>query len=153
MNSYQRIFGTGPRGTIISIALLGVAYWLKPVLGLPSIIKNKLLRYSLFGALLALTVAVISWSVRSLPPTDRGRNLVTNGAFHYFRHPLYGAFLTFFNFGLAILLNNWIYVLWATAQHPVWHWNIRGEEALMRQYFPDEYDNYCQQTGRFVPRI
>jgi protein-S-isoprenylcysteine O-methyltransferase Ste14 len=65
---------------------------------------------------------------------------------------LYAAFLTFFNFGLAVLLNSWLYVAWALVLHPLWHLNIRGEEALMKEQFPSAYDDYRVRTGRFVPR-
>ena len=36
MNTYDRIFGTGPRGLLISLALLAVAWHLESMAGLPS---------------------------------------------------------------------------------------------------------------------
>ena len=116
------------------------------------ITSNAAVRYTFFGMLALATVVLLVWSVRSLPPSDRGQRLVVEGAFRYFRHPLYAAFLTFFNFGLAVLLNSWLYVVWALVLHPLWHLNVRAEEALMNQQFPDAYDDYCIRTGRFVPR-
>ena len=82
----------------------------------------------MFGLLALATLFLLAWSVRSLPPADRGQRLVVEEAFRYFRHPLYAAFLTFFNFGLAVLLNSWLYVVWAVVLHPLWHLNVRGEE-------------------------
>ena len=93
------------------------------------------------------------WSVKSLPPAARGKDLVTTGPFRYLRHPLYAALLSCFNFGLAVILNNWIYIVWAVLLHGVWHWNIRSEEELMNQAFPKDYPEYCKVTGRFIPRI
>lgn len=153
MNRYQRVFGSGPAGSSISVLLLAVAVFLEGGLGQLRITDSDGLRYAVFAVLSAVTLLVILWSFTSLPPADRGHKLVTTGAFKYFRHPLYGAVLSFFNFGLAMLLNNWIYVLWALIQHPVWHWVIRGEEQLMEQAFPGEYEEYALATGRFFPRI
>ena len=153
MNTYQRIFGTGPRGTVVSTLLLGAAAYLVPVTGLPAVHGVPLVGGISLGVSVALTFALVVWSVKSLPVEARGERLVDTGAFRYFRHPLYAAFLLFFNFGLALYLDNWLYVVWAVAQHPVWHLNIRGEEALMRTAFPGEYERYCAKTGRFFPRL
>ncbi len=152
MTPYQRIFGTGPRGFASSLVLLGCFAFLDRRVGPVTITSNDAVRYALFGVLTLATVALLVWSVQSLPPADRGRRLVVQGAFRYFRHPLYAAFLTFFDFGLAVLLNSWLYVAWALLLHPLWHLNIRGEEALMQEQFPDAYDDYRARTGRFVPR-
>ncbi len=153
MNRYQKIFGAGPAGLFVSLLLLIIAILLEEQLNYLRITANDTLRYTVFALLALVTVFIVLRSFRSLLPTDRGRKLTTTGAFKYFRHPLYGAFLSFFNFGLAFLLNNWIYVFWAVIQHPVWHWMIRGEEQLMAQAFPGEYEEYSLKTGRFFPRV
>ena len=151
MNTYQRIFGTGPRGLIISTLLLLLAFFAAPYTDMPAIIQHNEIRIWGAGILTFLTIVVVLWSVKSLPPVDRGKRLVTTGAFAWFRHPLYAAFLSFFNFGLALFLNNRIYLLWAVAQHPVWHWNMRAEENLVREVFGKEYEAYTQRTSRFLP--
>jgi len=153
MNGYQRIFGAGPRGTLVSLALLALARFLEPMIGLPAITSSAATRWSVFAATTCITLYVVAWSIRSLPPGERGNSLVTTGAFRFVRHPLYAAFLSSFNLGLAVLLNNWIYVLWVLLLHGVWHWNVQSEEALMRREHPDEYADYCRRTGRFVPRL
>ena len=153
MNSYERIFGAGPRGFSLSLALLALAWQLESLVGLPSITASYVARWLVFLLTVVGTVLVVVWSLKSLPPATRGQELVTNGAYRYLRHPLYAAFLSCFNFGLAVLLNNWIYMIWAVLLHGVWHWNIESEEKLMRQEFPTEYEEYCQITGRFIPRI
>jgi protein-S-isoprenylcysteine O-methyltransferase Ste14 len=153
MNKFEKIFGSGPRGLLISLSLLTIFLLIEKYFYSFRITNNDLLRYSVFGVLSLLTGIIIIWSIKSLPPNDRGNKLITSGAFKYFRHPLYAAFLTFFNFGIAVLLNNWIYILWAIVQHPIWHWNIKGEEKLMEKEFPGEYEKYSQTTGRFIPRI
>ncbi len=153
MNTYERIFGAGPRGLVISLALLALAWQLESAAGLPIITASYLARWVVFVLSVVGAVFVIVWSLLSLPPATRGKELVTNGVYRYVRHPLYAAFLSGLNFGLAVLLNNWIYIIWAVLLHGVWHWNIESEEKLMRREFPSEYEEYCQITGRFIPRI
>ena len=153
MTKFNKIFGAGPRGLIISLVLLYFFFVVKEYFLYLNITDDDMLRYFIFAALSIITIIIIVWSVKSLPPSDRGNNLVTNGAFKYFRHPLYGAFLSFFNFGLAILLNNWIFIVWAIVQIPIWHWNVIAEENLMKSVFFDNYEKYSEVTGRFFPRV
>ena len=151
MTTFQRLFGTGPRGMTISLVLLAGAWQLDERLALPVITSTDTLRYGASAALIAIALFVIVWSATSLPLAERGKKLVTSGAFRFFRHPLYAALVSFLDFGLAIFLNGWIYLAWAAIVHLIWHWNVRGEEALMREAFGSEYDDYCRTTGRFLP--
>jgi protein-S-isoprenylcysteine O-methyltransferase Ste14 len=152
MTKYERIFGAGPRGIGLSIALFIVVWQTKAAAGLPIILPSAIIRWAIFILSVIGSIALALWSARSLPPADRGKKLITEGAYRYFRHPLYATFLSCFNFGLAVLLNNWIYIIWAVLLHGVWHWNIRSEESLMRREFPGVYDEYCMRTGRFIPK-
>ena len=153
MNTYDRIFGAGPRGLLISLGLLAFTWQLESVVELPHILSNNAVRWSVFTLTIVTSAFVLIWSVKSLPPEARGRKLVTTGVYRYLRHPLYAAFLSCFNFGLAVLLNNWIYIIWAISLHGIWHWNVRSEETLMKIKFPKEYEDYCRVTGRFIPRL
>jgi protein-S-isoprenylcysteine O-methyltransferase Ste14 len=153
MNTYERIFGAGPRGVLISLALLMLARKVESTVSTPPIISSDFASWLVFVLALVCSIVVVIWSIKSLPPAVRGKQLVTTGVFRYLRHPLYAAFLTGFNFGVAVLLNNWIYILWAVLLHGVWHWNVRSEERLMERKFPKEYEKYCKITGRFFPRI
>lgn len=96
---------------------------------------------------------MILLSFKTLTPKTRGKTLIVTGIYRIFRHPLYAAFLSVFNFGLAILLNNWIFIIWAVSLHPVWHLIIKREEEMLKKVFPDDYENYCKITGRFFPKI
>lgn len=147
------IFGSGPAGLAVSIVLFIIAFWLTGQIPLPPLSGNQTLLDSVFIIASLLTLAIIVWSVRSLPPADRGRKLCTSGAFRYVRHPLYAAFLSVFNFGLAIWLNSYIMVIWAVLLHPLWHYIVRDEETMMIGLFGDEYREYGKRTGRFLPRL
>ncbi|UCF80714.1 MAG: isoprenylcysteine carboxylmethyltransferase family protein [Acidobacteriota bacterium] len=153
MNKYERIFGAGPRGLLISLGLLAVVWQLEAAVALPSITDSHTFRWAVFVLTTVGSIILVCWGIKSLPPAARGKEIVTTGAFRYFRHPLYASFLSCSNFGLAVLLNNWIYIVWAVLLHGIWHWNVRSEENLMRREFPNEYEKYCKITGRFVPRL
>lgn len=152
-SKFHIIFGSGPTGLVVSIILFIVAFVLSRRVPLPLLLGNRGLLDLIFAAACLLTLAIIIWSVRSLPPADRGRKLCTSGAFRYLRHPLYAAFLSVFNFGLAIYLNSWIMIFWAVILHPLWHIIVRGEEEIMIDLFGDEYRDYQKKTGRFLPRL
>lgn len=153
MNTYERLFGAGPRGILISLALLALSWKLESVVGLPAITNSDWARWMIFGLATAGALALAIWSMKGLPPAERGTELVASGAYRYLRHPLYATLVSCFHFGLAVLLNNWIYLLWAILTYGMWHWNIRSEERLMRRAFPTEYEEYCKVTGRFIPRL
>lgn len=146
-----KIFGSGPAGLLISLALLFIAFLADKRLDAPPLLKNQLLRSLLFLISILITLAVIVWSIRSLPASERGNKLSTRGAFKYVRHPLYAAFLSVFNFGLAIYLNSYVFIIWAVLLHPVWHFVVRYEERLMVGLFGEAYLEYQKKTGRFLP--
>ncbi len=154
MSNFSRIFGSGPIGLLISVLLLVLAFYLKELWDIPKIfIDHYLVRLSIFISLTIISIIIIVWSLVSLNPKLRGRTLITTGALKYFRHPLYAAFLTFFNFGLAVLLNNWVFIVWAFLLHPIWHLLVIKEERDLKNIFPNEYEQYCENTGRFIPRF
>lgn len=153
MRTYERFFGSGPKGTFISITLLIVSYYLEDYVGLREIFTSDVTRFSTVIIFFLPGVALLIWSLKSLSPEDRGRKLATEGAYKYFRHPLYAAFLLFINVGIAFLLDNFIYIFWAVILFPVWSFIVRGEEELMKNEFNEEYDTYCRDTWRFVPKL
>lgn len=153
MKSYERIFGAGPRGAIISILLLLVTYFLQESMSSVSIFTSDAARYPAVSILCLLGLILITWSLVSLPPGDRGRSLVTTGAFVYFRHPLYASFLLFFNPAIALYLNDMIYLFWVIILFPVWSLNVRSEERLMSDVFGKAYDEYCKNTAKFIPKV
>ncbi len=153
MTAYDRIFGAGPRGSLISIALFLLTHRLANEIPSRDIHGNEVFGQAVLALATLLTLALAVWSVKSLPPSQRGRNLVTQGAFKYCRHPLYAGFLLFFNFGLAVYMDHWYFVAWAALQLPIWHLNMLKEESLVAAEFPGEYRAYCATTGRFFPRF
>ena len=151
--SFNKFFGSGPVGVLVSLSLLFIARWLNLRIDLPPISNNESLLKTIFLVMGLVTLVIIVWSLKSLPVAKRGNTLCTTGAFKYVRHPLYAAFLTVFSFGLAFYLNSYIYILWAVLLHPIWAYLVRPEEKLMIDVFGEAYLEYEKKTGRFVPRL
>jgi len=149
----SKIFGSGPVGLLISFILFFIANWLNKRINPPPLSNNQFVLNSVFFISILMTLVMIVWSVKSLPTTDRGNKLCITGAFKYVRHPLYAAFLSIFNFGLAVYLNSYIFILWAVLLHPIWHYVVRYEERLMVNVFGEAYFEYQKKTGRFLPRL
>jgi protein-S-isoprenylcysteine O-methyltransferase Ste14 len=153
MNAYKRIFGSGPLGVGITVLLFLAAamaekYLNPPKLGVPLSVRIGVLTVSTI-----LAAALTVWSIRSLPMEARGRKLCVRGAFYYFRHPLYAALVSIFNFGFAVFLNNSIFLIVAVILHLIWHRIASQEEKMMVKEFGEEYLQYARRTGRFFPRF
>jgi protein-S-isoprenylcysteine O-methyltransferase Ste14 len=153
MNSLFRVFGAGPIGVLLTFGLFGLAGWCKAhipsgTLGLPALVRYIVLTVAVAGS-----IAGVVWSFRSLPVSQRGRGLCTQGAYRWVRHPLYASFISVGAPGVAVYLNQWTGLLWVVALHLLWHLVISFEEKGMVVQFGDEYLVYAKRTGRFVPRL
>jgi len=153
ISKFAKIFGSGPIGLLISLILLFIAIFINKQIGFLKISSNQFILKLIFIIFSLTTVVLIIWSFKSLPTSDRGNNLCTSGAFKYVRHPLYAAFLSVFNFGLAIYLNSYLFIVWAIVLHPIWHYIVSYEEKMMISVFKEEYVEYQKKTGRFFPRL
>lgn len=153
ITGFAKVFGSGPRGLLVSLILLGIALWARRRVDFLKISDNQAVLNAAFLMLSCITLVLVIWSLRSLPASGRGNNLCTSGAFRYVRHPLYASFLSVFNIGLALYLNSYLFILWAACLHPIWHYIVRDEEMLMVRIFGEDYVAYRKRTGRFFPRL
>lgn len=108
----------------------------------------------------ALGFALIHWAQRSLgknwsdtPRLMQDHALITDGPYHWVRHPIYTAFLIIMSATLFISANWFIGGLWVGMTAIEVMSRIQFEEALLREHFGDAYRVYMQQTGRLLPRI
>jgi protein-S-isoprenylcysteine O-methyltransferase Ste14 len=152
-NTLFKKLRSGRLGLIISLFLFASAVLLKNRINLPQIFSNYRISIGLSAFFMIIFIIIFSWSVKSLPRKERGKTLCTKGVYRYFRHPIYAAFLSAFNPGLAFLLNNYIYLIWAIILHPVWHLIINQEEKSLIEIFGNDYVVYRSSTGRFIPKI
>jgi protein-S-isoprenylcysteine O-methyltransferase Ste14 len=79
--------------------------------------------------------------------------LIRTGVFAHSRNPLYLGNLLIFC-GLVIMANSyWWYVLALPGFVGVYWAIVLAEEAFLAERFGPEYEDYCRQVNRFVPRV
>jgi len=79
--------------------------------------------------------------------------LITTGIFKSLRHPMYSAHW-FWALGQALLLQNWIAgPAFLIAFLPFYLVRVPREEAMLMEYFGEEYSRYMKITGRIFPKI
>jgi protein-S-isoprenylcysteine O-methyltransferase Ste14 len=105
--------------------------------------------------LIALALVVAGWSVihkRYWSKEGGSGELVTEGIYHYVRHPQYTGFLLV-TFGMIL---EWatipLLVMWPLLAY-MYYRLARKEEADMEAEFGEAYRAYRACTGMFLPRI
>ncbi|HUC28369.1 MAG TPA: isoprenylcysteine carboxylmethyltransferase family protein [Candidatus Acidoferrum sp.] len=107
-------------------------------------------RFLAFGAV----VVVPGIAIRALASGHVRKNeaLATSGPYAYTRNPLYlGSLLIGIGFALASR-NWWVGIVLVVMFFAIYLPVIRGEEAFLRQKFP-EFAKYAQQVPRMLPRV
>ncbi|MEJ2564214.1 MAG: isoprenylcysteine carboxylmethyltransferase family protein [Anaerolineales bacterium] len=78
--------------------------------------------------------------------------LVTEGPYHWVRHPMYTTLLMLF-VGLSLISAVWPFLVLAVIMVPFFNRIAGKEETMMIEQFCDAYRSYMQRTGRFLPRF
>ena len=153
LSTYEKIFGRGPLGALITLLMLCLAWLVDRWLGRPPILADPTpLRYAA-GVLFVLGLGLHIWTMRTLRNWWQEGRLCTRGPFKHLRHPMYAAWISFISLGFALALNSWLLLLWFFLLHPLWHVLVSKEEKIVEDLFGDEYRRYSKGTGRFVPRL
>lgn len=81
----------------------------------------------------------------------KGHRLVRTGPYRMVRHPMYSSFLSLF-VAAFLISENWVIgISGASIILTLITMRISKEEALLIEYFKDEYEEYRQFTGMFFP--
>jgi protein-S-isoprenylcysteine O-methyltransferase Ste14 len=78
--------------------------------------------------------------------------LITEGPYHWARHPLYFALILLIS-GLSFISSYISFLLLAIISLPFFHNAAKKEEAIMMQQCQAEYGKYMKSTGRILPRL
>lgn len=92
-----------------------------------------------------------SWS--DTPRIMKGQSLITSGPYRVIRHPIYTAFILILGSTLLVSSNWLIGLCWAGMTILEVVSRISFEEALMLEYFGDQYREYMKKTGRLFPKV
>ncbi len=106
-----------------------------------------------------IVVGLIYWLFTSIgsgitpvSATRKEHKLVTHGIYRWVRHPLYtvGSSL-YVSFGL--MSDNWFIILLGILAFIAMAIRTPKEEANLIEKFGDEYREYMEKTGRFLPKL
>jgi protein-S-isoprenylcysteine O-methyltransferase Ste14 len=147
--------------TLRAIAIVGmvgmVAYLINPATmawaALPSPVW---LRWTGVG-LAALSGVLFVWTLRTLGRnltdtvvTRKEHTLITTGPYRWVRHPFYSA-AALLTLASTLVAANWFFLVVGGLIFLLLVMRTRKEEAHLLARFGDDYRNYMQRTGRFVP--
>ncbi len=147
---------TAIKHSILSIILVCLQFIIIFVLlGGTVISKMNIFAYSLFFA----SVMLIGWAVfamrksklRIMPEPSARAILITDGPYHYIRHPMYTAVLLF-SVGLLICNFSVLRLVLIIALTIVLIIKLTVEEKLLLQKF-EGYQDYCNRTSKLLPLI
>jgi protein-S-isoprenylcysteine O-methyltransferase Ste14 len=147
------------RSSGLALMLAVMAYVLNPhLMAWSSLRLPAPLRWAGAG-LGAATLSLAWWVLESIGEnitptvaTRKDHELVTRGPYRWVRHPLYTAGTTFF-VSLSVLAANWFMALASFAVFLMLLVRLPKEEERLIERFGDEYREYMQRTGRFLPRL
>lgn len=133
-----------------------------PWLGLPAWAADLPLAFGFRAAAAAIAVVCYllslvcwlrmgrSWTMAIVPKQDT--QLVTGGPYRWVRHPIYALSILLMLMS-AVVLPTVPMILAAGLHFYVMRRKARHEEGHLLQQFGAEYERYCEQVGRFCPRL
>ena len=153
ISKYQKRFGVGILGGIISWILLGLLWLLDRALHHVEILSQPRPLGIICGILLLAWIIWHFWTIRTLRSWWKYDRLCTKGPYRFVRHPMYAGLVFLFGVAIALMFNSWILLLWPIIGYPIWYFLVGKEEEMMRTVFGDEYNRYAAHTGRLLPRF
>jgi protein-S-isoprenylcysteine O-methyltransferase Ste14 len=144
--------------TILILFLINVDVWFVDTFSLRQIISWTLLILSLvliYQGVVTLHRGGKIDPARQDPALigiEKTTELVTNGVYHYIRHPFYSSLL-FLCWGIFLKNVNWVGIILAVITTVFLVITARKEESENLQYFGEKYQAYMQQTKMFIPYI
>jgi len=111
------------------------------------------------AGLMALCVPLVYWlfsslgkNVTSTVAIRKEHTLVTSGPYRWVRHPLYSVGFLAFS-GFSLLAANWFIFATLLLAFGVLMQRTPIEERRLIERFGDDYLEYMQRTGRYLPRL
>lgn len=163
MDNFKELFGY-VLGFLLFVVGLPVIMWLcskMPALKMP---QPFLLGIAIFciidGLFLSIWAIVYMRRVGDGNPMDafghevapRTKHLMTDGPYRLSRNPMLTGIFVYL-IGCCIWLWTWQSLVVFLVFVAIMLVQVRTEEERLRRDFGEEYEKYCNQTGRFSPKI
>jgi protein-S-isoprenylcysteine O-methyltransferase Ste14 len=153
ISRYQKLFGVGPLGVIISLALLGLLWLLDRILHHMEILSQPRPLRAIGLILIGLWTCWHIWCLKTIRRWWFEDRLCTTGPYRLARHPIYAGGVLLGSLGIALMFNSWIILPLPILLYPVYSFLARKEETLMTAVFGEEYQRYAAHTSRLFPRF
>jgi|TARA_B100001079_G_scaffold270666_1_gene285648 protein-S-isoprenylcysteine O-methyltransferase Ste14 len=150
---YQRIFGVGPSGIVVTTFIWFLFYLIEKTLHINTIQIHQLARTILLFVFFLDAIYLVFGSIFFMPLKKRGRSVVKNGPYKFIRHPLYSALIYSGTGILALLVYSWGLLISVIPLTIFWSLHVRREEKHMLKSFGGEYSQYMKKTGQFIPKF
>lgn len=163
MNKFKEIFGYA-LGFVLFVVLIPVIMWLSSKMPSFKLPHPFLLGIALFcivdGLVLSIWAIVYMRHVGDGNPMDafghevapRTKHLMTDGPYRLSRNPMLTGIFVYL-IGCCLWLWTWQSVVVFLVFVAIMLVQVRTEEDRLRRDFGEEYEEYCNQTGRFSPKI
>ena len=104
------------------------------------------------SGLMYWTLSTLGRNLTDTVVTRSNATLVTHGPYGWVRHPFYvtGTLLLISIAGIAA---NWLVFLCGAVPFVLLAIRTPKEEQMLLARFGESYQNYCERTGRFIPRF
>ena len=161
MKAMKNIFGY-VLGGLMFVVIVPAVMWLASLM--PDVYIGSVWRIVVSVVLAVVGLSLSVWSIVYMRrkgdgnPMDafghevapRTRHLMTNGPYRLSRNPmLTGSFVYYA--GVCVWLWTWQSLLVFVAFIAIMLVQVYTEEKRLRSDFGEEYDAYCQRTGKFLP--
>jgi len=92
-----------------------------------------------------------NWSVTL--ELRQGHELITQGVYHWIRHPMYAS-TWLWCLAQGLMLQNWLAGWSALGTFALLYFvRVPREEQMMCEFFGQDYRDYMEETGRLFPRL
>ncbi|HKR63769.1 MAG TPA: isoprenylcysteine carboxylmethyltransferase family protein [Thermoanaerobaculia bacterium] len=122
----------------------------------PQLAVVSMILMILGGAIMLRCVFDFAWTGRGTPaPWDPPRRLVIRGLYRWVRNPMYVG-MGLFLIGEALMLTGIqreMFILIASLFAVVTAFVMLYEEPTLRATFGDDYEEYCREVRRWIPRL
>jgi protein-S-isoprenylcysteine O-methyltransferase Ste14 len=130
------------KGTTVSIASLSSVNQAMVGVGVGMILLGMIIRF--------VAIATLKRNFSGRLRIRANHTLVTNGIYHWMRHPAYLGFILFF-LGIPILVSSVLGFLVMFFLVPLILRRIRNEEEMLIERFGSEYKEYMKQSKKLIP--
>jgi len=142
------------------VVLLIPVYALSTWLDFAHVALSPWLRYFMGGSLLIGQLLLFTRTHYSLGKNwsafldiYEDHSLVTNGPYHYVRHPMYSSWFLA-GIGYFFISANWFIAgIYLSTLLLMYSYRVPLEEKMMLDKFGDSYREYAMRTGRVVPKV